>query len=81
VNDALCRLLGHARPRLLTLALPDVLHPDERTAAMDGYRRLVAGELARVQATRRYLRADGSVLPVTVSASSCAPPAARRPAR
>jgi len=69
-NDALCRLLGTARPALLRVPFPTLLHPDDREAAQVAFGALVRGERVREDAARRLLRADGGVRQVRLALST-----------
>jgi PAS domain S-box-containing protein len=65
VNDAMCHLVARSREELLTLAVEDVTHPDDRAGVLEARRTLIDGPEVIHQAERRYQRPDGS--PVWVS--------------
>ena len=69
VNQALCSILGYARDDLEVLSFEDLTHPDDLAADLALRRRLLEGELALWQAEKRYLRKDGSLVWVQLTAS------------
>ena len=69
VNQALCRILGYGREELEVLNFEDITHPDDLAADIALRRRLLAGELASWQSEKRYLKKDGSLLWVQLTAS------------
>jgi len=62
VNPALCRMLGYPRARLEELSVPDVTHPDDIAAGLQGQARLVAGERDSFTQRKRYLTAAGAII-------------------
>lgn len=68
-NDRLCELLRTDRDALLARLPRDLIHPDDRPAAVAATTRLLAGEVGSVDAERRYLRADGRLLRARVTTS------------
>jgi PAS domain S-box-containing protein len=68
-NDRLCELLRTDRETLQARRPGDLIHPDDRPAAVEATRRLLTGEVGAVDAERRYLRADGRVLRARVTTS------------
>lgn len=66
-NRALCDMTGYSESELQTRSFQQIIHPDDVAASLDLARRLMAGEIDRVETDRRYLRADGSLLWVHVS--------------
>jgi diguanylate cyclase (GGDEF)-like protein/PAS domain S-box-containing protein len=65
VNEAMCRMLGYSRRELQDRSIADITHPDHRDADQDVISRAVSGEIDRYQLEKRYIRADGQ--PVWVS--------------
>ena len=61
-NVALCEMLGHEADVLVTKSFQDITHPDDLDADLRLYEQTLAGELSSYRITKRYLRADGSVL-------------------
>ncbi|HEX4728021.1 MAG TPA: PAS domain S-box protein [Jatrophihabitans sp.] len=68
VNDALCHLTGRTIEQLLTLTYAELTHPDDRHAGSSALRRAMAGRRTPVRSRIRFLRADGSVVWVQVTA-------------
>jgi PAS domain S-box-containing protein len=66
VNDALCALTGHAREVLLTGTIDDVSHPDDRGVVRTLRRGPDGVPVAGHRYTKRYVRPDGSTVPVDV---------------
>jgi PAS domain S-box-containing protein len=60
VNRALANLLGYREGDLAGKPVADILHPDERAAAMDEFAKVVSGETASpFHREMRHLRSDG----------------------
>ncbi|MFL5893780.1 MAG: SpoIIE family protein phosphatase [Thermoleophilaceae bacterium] len=69
VNNNLATMLGRHAADLVGTSVGDMLHPDDREAALADYARLVAGELPTPYRREvRHLRADG--LPVQTMLNS-----------
>jgi two-component system, cell cycle sensor histidine kinase and response regulator CckA len=69
LNPVAVRLLGgESAGQLLGRCMLDLIHPDERSAAMDRSAMVARGSPAPL-AERRYIRLDGSILPAEVSAA------------
>ena len=70
VNDSLCHMLGYTRDELSRMTMLRVIHPEERALTS---RRLAArlrgATPARETYQTRYVRKDGAVIDVEVSAS------------
>lgn len=69
VNQALCNILGYRRDELEGLSFEDLTHPDDLAADLALRRHLLAGELPLWQAEKRYLRKDGSLVWVQLTAT------------
>jgi PAS domain S-box-containing protein len=67
VNDALCRMMGYTEAELLATTFQAITHPDDLETDLDYVRRLVAGKITHYHMEKRYVRRDGSVLPVLLS--------------
>jgi PAS domain S-box-containing protein len=66
VNQKACEMSGHAQAELLDRSVTEFLSPASRDQALRNLEQLAHGELAPFEA--ELVRADGSVLPVLVSA-------------
>ena len=68
VNDEFCRMLGEPREELVGAAVRDFTHPDDRPDDQAYWEAVAAGGSGRQEGSKRYLRRDGAILTVTVSA-------------
>jgi PAS domain S-box-containing protein len=59
VNPAFCAVLGYEPEELLAMAVLELIHPDDRTAAVEGARALAAGESSQRYENRLRCK-DGS---------------------
>ena len=67
VNDAYVRLLGYSRTRLLRLKrFSEVTHPEDVGPEDKLYTEVLAGTRESFELEKRYLHADGHVVPVRV---------------
>jgi diguanylate cyclase (GGDEF)-like protein/PAS domain S-box-containing protein len=69
VNQALCLILGYSRKELEALSFEDITPAEDLPGDLAQRRRLVEGELPVWQAEKRYLRRDGSLVWVQITAS------------
>ena len=69
VNPALCRILGYTEAELLTSAGWQITHPDDRQAGHDRMADAIAGKIERYTLEKRYLRRDGSIVWVELTAA------------
>lgn len=72
VNDRYCRITGFSRDELLRMTTDDLTHPEDRPEAnerMAGYLAGVAGQGGEYHAEKRYIRKDGEVVWVEVTAA------------
>ena len=68
-NPAFMTMLGYAPDEAAGLHMRDVLHPDDLVRARDEASQVFAGEVTGYESRARYLRKDGSVAWVRVTAS------------
>lgn len=61
-NDAVCSITGYSRAELETMRFSDITHPDDLEADWQRARQLVAGNIARYNMEKRYIRKDGSTV-------------------
>jgi PAS domain S-box-containing protein len=69
VNEAFCRLTGYDADELRGRSFTDITHPDDVDTDLHLARKLFAGEVPGYSIDKRYLRADGEVVWVELTAS------------
>lgn len=69
VNDALCRLTGYRREELLERPFEDLTHPEDRGLTASAMRRAMAGRRTPFRTEKRFVRSDGSICWVRVTAA------------
>jgi diguanylate cyclase (GGDEF)-like protein/PAS domain S-box-containing protein len=69
VNDAMCRILGYTAEQLLDTAYADITHPDDRREDDAAMARALAGTQDIHRVEKRYLRADGEWVWVSLNTS------------
>ncbi|MFD2174717.1 PAS domain S-box protein [Rhodobacter lacus] len=70
VNDAMCRLLGYSEEELTALRFIDVTHPEAVARDLVQLQHLIEGSIDHYAIEKRYLRKDGSVVWVHLTASA-----------
>jgi two-component system, cell cycle sensor histidine kinase and response regulator CckA len=58
-NQKLCEMLGYERVEMMRHSWADLCHPADLEPALEGYRRLVAGEIQNYFAEQRFRHRDG----------------------
>lgn len=69
VNHALCRLTGYTKDELLSLSYQDITHPDDITNDRLSVEQLINGKINLYHTEKRYLRKDGGMIWVQITAS------------
>ncbi|MBK9373099.1 MAG: PAS domain S-box protein [Holophagales bacterium] len=69
VNDQLCRMLGYTREELASMTWASLTHTDDLDADVTRFEKVVRGEIDGYSLEKRFLRKDGSVVPVHLSVS------------
>ncbi len=69
VNSKLCDILGYASAELLQKTVQDVTHPDDRSATLALWKRLLRAEVLTATAEKRYIHEDRGPVWVNVTLS------------
>jgi diguanylate cyclase (GGDEF)-like protein/PAS domain S-box-containing protein len=69
VNDALCEIVGYGSEQLMQMTFQDITHPEDLASDMHLLKRTLAGEISDYRMEKRYLRKDGSIVPVQLDVS------------
>ena len=67
VNDRLCQILGYSREELRTKTWAELTHPDDLAADNAQFHRVLRGEIQGFSMEKRYIGADGRVVPALIS--------------
>lgn len=63
VNDQLCSDLGYSREQLVRMTWVELTHSEDLDADMANFRRVLAGEMDGYAMEKRFICADGRVMP------------------
>jgi PAS domain S-box-containing protein len=77
VNNRLCEMVGYSREELLGMSPVDLDHPDEREADQQRIVDFFAGRVVPYHREKRYVRKDGGVIWVQVTAEAILDPEGR----
>ena len=69
VNPALCEITGYSREELEAMTYRSITHPDDLSRDEKGINEVMAGQTAHYRTEKRYIHADGHVIPVDMSAT------------
>jgi PAS domain S-box-containing protein len=69
VNAALCRMVGYTEAELTRLTFVDITHPDDTNTDVDLADRLARQEIPSYKLEKRYIKKDGEVLWINLTAS------------
>jgi PAS domain S-box-containing protein len=69
VNQRLCEILGYSAEELGSMTFQEITHPDDLARDLEGREELTTGGADRVSMERRYVRKDGSLVWVRLSAA------------
>ena len=75
VNRAFCEVVGYQPAELMNLTFHEITHPEDADTDLALAGQLAGGELARCQFEKRYIRKDGTVVDIMLSASILRDPA------
>jgi diguanylate cyclase (GGDEF)-like protein/PAS domain S-box-containing protein len=68
-NQALADLTGYPRDQLIGMSFREITHPDDLAADVKALRELTGGQRERYVTEKRYLRADGRLIWISLSVS------------
>ena len=69
INNAMCTIAGYTQAELLEKTFADITHPEDIEADWQQARRLLSGEVSYYAMEKRYVRKDGSIVWVNLTAS------------
>jgi PAS domain S-box-containing protein len=69
VNQRLCDIVGYSREELYERTFQDITHPDDVADSVSLVERLLRGELPTYTTEKRYVRKDGAIVWVNLTAS------------
>ncbi len=69
VNNVLCEMVGYSREELTGLSFQAITYPDDLNTDLTLRGKLARGEIPRYQLSKRYLRKDGAIVDIELSAS------------
>jgi PAS domain S-box-containing protein len=69
INDRLCQILGYSREELWLLTWADLTHPDDLESDVAQFERMLRGQSGGYTIEKRFIRKDGSSVPIELSAA------------
>lgn len=69
INATLCKMVGYSEEELLGRSFADITHPDDVTKDVESGKKMLRGELPSYKTEKRYIRKDGSLIWVSLTAS------------
>ncbi|MCU1262066.1 MAG: domain S-box [Bryobacterales bacterium] len=67
VNSRICEILGYPRDELLRMTWAELTHPDDLSADVSLFDRVIAGEIDGYSMDKRWIRKDGKIIYGTIS--------------
>lgn len=77
VNQAYCDMLGRTEAEVMAMSVPDFTHPEDRQRDREFMPLLLAGQIPRYAAEKRYLRKNGEVVWARIVATALVEPDGR----
>lgn len=69
VNEAFCRMTGYTRDSLIGKPFTAIIHPEDRGTNYAEYQSLLYGDIPRIGAQKRFIRANGQMIWVQADAT------------
>jgi PAS domain S-box-containing protein len=69
VNRALCQMVGYSEAELVQMSFPEITYPDDREKDVPLAERLFSGELASYGLEKRYIKKNGEIIWINLTAS------------
>ena len=66
-NAALCTMTGYSEDELLGMNFQKITHPDDLEADLGFVQQMIDGEIPSFQMEKRYIRKDGTIVPILLS--------------
>ena len=72
INQRYCDIVGYTEEELQALTIRDITHPDDREESLKQFQLLMEGRIRNYSLEKRYVRKDGAVVWVNITASMVA---------
>ncbi|ABQ26204.1 PAS domain S-box protein [Geotalea uraniireducens] len=72
INQRYCDIVGYTEEELKALTIKDITHPDDREESLKQFHLLLEGRIGNYSLEKRYIRKDGSIVWVNITASMVA---------
>jgi PAS domain S-box-containing protein len=69
INPSMCEITGYSEGELLATNFQSIIHPEDLDAALEGFRRLLSGEIRYYYSENRYVHKDRRTVWVLLSIS------------
>lgn len=69
VNARLSAITGYAVAELIGMSFAQITHPEDREQSWQAFQQVIQGEVSEVREEKRYVRQDGTIVWVSVSAT------------
>ncbi|HEY0455399.1 MAG TPA: CHASE domain-containing protein, partial [Verrucomicrobiae bacterium] len=79
VNDYFCELVGYTREELLAKSFREITYPEDLQIDIEQSRRLTSGEIATYTLEKRYVRKNGDLIWISLTASLMREPETGKP--